>query len=284
MFNWQTAPFMVWCIIVLVGLAQMVLAWSGIHFYFPKSKKRSRKKSFTDRIIANVVSFSYGLRYKLEKRREIFQNEYETDHALTDEYVKSRLEKRIVGGFILTEAAIPAPWNTIEPVEGFRLLGSEEYGERDVKNIVAAVSAENIFPLLHEVVFWLGANISVAITDHNQKDNKVRNYVAFNKDTIILWSIFQRYRWMIQNNGDITISLWSDSSEIECHLETTKLFVFFAENGEPVKRFLQKFGLYENRKMKFFPEGGAITLNKWRNSDELRDMLNELNSEEMQAM
>lgn len=284
MINWETAPFIIWCVVVLIGLVQIAAKWFGIRFYFPKSKKSSREKSFTDRIIANVVSFSYGLRYKLEERRGIFQNEYETDHALTDEYVKSMLEKRIIEGFILTQAAIPSPWNTIIPVEGFRVLEDEEYGEKGVKNIVAAVSAENIFPLLQEVIFWLGGDISVAITDHNQKDNKVRNYVAFNKDAIILWSVFLNHRWMIQNNGDITISLWSDSSEIECHLETTKLFVFFAENGEPVKRFLQKFGLYENRKMKFFPEGGAITLNKWRNSDELRELLNELNSEEMRAM
>ena len=45
-----------------------------------------------------------------------------------------------------------------------------------------------------------------------------------------------------------------------------------------------KVWLVRKSENEIFPEGGAITLNKWRNSDELRDLLNELNSEEMQAM
>ncbi|NIA28629.1 MAG: hypothetical protein GWP06_01790 [Actinobacteria bacterium] len=283
MINWEIAPFVVWCIIILIGLVRSVGEWSGIRFYLPKRKKRSRENSLAGRIMGNVVSFSSGLQYKLEERKELFQNEYEIDHALMDEYVKSMLEKRIIEGFILTEATIPSPWNTMKPVEGFRVLEDEGYDEKGEKNIVAAVSAENIFSLLHKVVFWLGGDISVAITDHNQKDGKVRNYAAFNKDAIILWSIFQNHRWLIQNNGDITVSLWTESGEIECHLETTKLFVSFTKNSKPVKQFLEEFGLYENRKMQFFPEGGVITLNKWRNSDELQKLLNGLNSEEMQA-
>ncbi len=282
MIKWEIAPFIVWSLIILIGLVRTAFNLLGIRTNFRTREKRPKASVITSRIMERIISSSSNLQYTLEKRRQAFQDEYEITPDLVADYVKATLEKRIIDSFILTEAAIPSPWNTIKPVEGFRVFEDQGNGEKELKNIVVSVSAENIFPLLYQVVFWLGEQISIAITDHNQKDEKVRNYVALNKDAIILWSVFQSYRWMIQNNGDISISLWTDSGEIEFHLETTKLFVFFTKHSESVTQFLEKFGLHENNEMKFFPENGVITLNKWRNSDELRMMLNELNSEDIQ--
>lgn len=281
--DWDNAIFIAWCIIVFAGLVKMMLARMGISPQLGIGNVKAKKSIFEYRIVGIFITFLKDLLSALKERQHLFQNENKMEPELVDEHVKSMLRKRIIEGFVLTEAAIPSPWNTIKPVEGFRVFEDQRYGEEHLNNVVACVSAENIFLMLHDVIFMIGEQISVAITEHNSSNNEVHSYVAHNKDAIILWSIFLAHRWMIQNNGDISISLWSDDGDIECHLESTKLFVFFTKESETVTQFLRKFGLQENKDMKFFPEGGVITLNKWRNTHELQIMLNELNSEEMQA-
>jgi len=191
---------------------------------------------------------------------------------------------RIIGDFVLTEAAMPIPGNTVQPKEGFRIDEWESDEQDGLKRLRAAVSAEHIFDLFTAMIIWLNDAVSLSIVQTDYEEGKIYYYFAYDKDVPVLLSIFSNYRWMIQNNGEVIFTFATESKEVECQLDDTKIFTFYAWNLQPVIDFLAKFGIKEDKKMIFFPERGYITFSSTEYSEQLAKLVQDLNIDETRVI
>lgn len=193
-------------------------------------------------------------------------------------------ENRIIGDFVLTEAAMPLPDNTIQLKEGFRIDDVSDDEHEKVLCVNVAVSAEHLFDLFTAMLIWLDDIVTLYIAHLNYEEGKIYKYFAYNKDVAVLLSKFENYRWMIQNYGELVLTFGSVSQDIQCLLDDTKLIRFYTTDVQPVIDFLSQFGLKEDKKMKFFPEGDFVTFGGIQYSAQLAGLLDDINIDESIVM
>ena len=203
-----------------------------------------------------IILTAFMMFYFMRTRMQIHQAHAakKTGSQLQD-YLEALRETRMIGDFVLTGAAIPAPEIQAPPSEGYRQYPHEGYFKINGGSIVvASVSAEKMRGLMLSFIELLGDTASISFTDYHSDAKHIVDYIAYNRDAYMVANVLDNNWRMILNNADIVTSLFSTEIKVEIVLSQAKTVHIHAVETAPFVRCLRDYGLSEKPDMHFIYE------------------------------
>ena len=162
--------------------------------------------------------------------------------------------------FHLTDAVRPALDLKIKPCQGYRhdAYIDDETGAK-VPVIMAAASAEILFPLFMDLVGRLGPMVDVVLeTSHDTNSGNHTDLYRDHIDAPVLASSLWSYEDLLMNDGCTGIAVLNPNTPQEVQFDEHKLLIV---HGSPLEQFefaLEQRGVYHRPDMRFITEAEHV--------------------------
>lgn len=162
--------------------------------------------------------------------------------------------------FRLTDAVRPAMDLKIKPSQGYRhdVYVDDETGAK-VPVIMAAASAEILFPLFMELVGRLGPMVDVVLeTSHDTTAGSHTDMYRDHIDAPVLASTLWDYEDLLMNDGCTGIAVLNPNTPQEVQFDEHKLLIIYGSPLEPFEFNLEQRGVHCCPDMRFITEAEHI--------------------------
>lgn len=170
------------------------------------------------------------------------------------------LEQSRYDDFQLTAAVRPAIDLKVKPLQGYRhdVYVDEESGSR-VPVIMAAASAEVLFPLFMDLVERLGQTVDVVLeTSHNHDVSGHTDLYREQIDLPVLTSILSEYENLLTNDGCTGIAVLNPRTPQEVQFDEHKLLIVYGSPLEPFEHILESHGVHCCERIQFLTEAEHV--------------------------
>lgn len=174
--------------------------------------------------------------------------------SVTAEKIQQAMKHRTFGAFTVPPAVVFFKAGDDLPQEGYKVRKHVLPNGRFQYQAIVSVSAEKLLDLFDALLPLLGEYCHVVLQDFGAREGELIEYVAYQKDTVIVRSILCDFEELLLNDGLIGLAVYSDIVRAEVQLTQQKVIQIFALDLIPFRRLLQRYGIEENPKLKFLFE------------------------------
>jgi len=190
--------------------------------------------------------------------KQAFQR-YEENRALaqaqaaipTDKDIRKALSNKSFGTFTLTQAVAICPDSGLTPREGYKRFREETNDGFTYNFLAVSVSAERLFDVFDELVSCMANACGVALEDHRAEQVDHVDYIAHQKDTVVVRSILRDFEDMVLDDGFLGVAVFSESDLVEVQISDHKLIYIMADDLNPFQEILFKHGIREDQDLAF---------------------------------
>jgi hypothetical protein len=181
---------------------------------------------------------------------------------ITPKMLQEAMAHRRFGTFTLPPAVVVFKIGSKVPVEGYRVQKSLLPNGRCRYQVTVAASAEKILDLFDALLMCLGEYCHVVVQDFGIPEAYEVDYFAFQKDMVIVRSIFYDFEELLLNDGFMGLAVYNEAVPAEVQLTQHKIIQIFALDLKPFRQVLNRYRIEENPELKFLFEDFHLHLEK----------------------
>lgn len=164
------------------------------------------------------------------------------------------------GDFRLTEAIRPTARNGVRPIQGFRY---DKYLDREFRTeipvIMAAASAEILFPLFVQLAQRLGDSVDVVLeTSHEHETSGHCDLFREQIEIPVLTSTLWDFEELLLNDGCTGIAVINPRTPQEIQFDEHKMLILYGHPLESFEQLLEEFEVPFKPSMRFITEGEHV--------------------------
>lgn len=180
--------------------------------------------------------------------------------SISDAQLAAHLDVKQYEGFQLTEAVRPAMDLKVKPSQGYRHdVYVDEETKAKVPVIMAAASADRLFPLFMNLISRLGPTVDVVLeSSHAANEGGHIDLYREHIDMPVLTSILWDFEDLLMNDGCTGIAVLNPNTPQEIQFEEHKLLIVYGSPLEPYEFTLESHGVGEKQDIKFITEAEHI--------------------------
>lgn len=180
----------------------------------------------------------------------------------TETELRAHFDREEYEGFTLTRAVRPSLDLTIIPKEGYKeTTFYDEYIDRSVPVLVAAVTAQKLADVFSALLRQIGTSVSVVLqTSHDRADasEDLKELARLEIDSVILQSTLYDYEELLWNDGCTGIAVFNAQEELEVQFDEHKLFTIYAIDLTPFRQILADYEIPYNPDLKLITDADHI--------------------------
>ena len=187
--------------------------------------------------------------------------------------MEAHLARSRYGRFTLTEAVRPGWALDVVPQAGFRHDAYvDPHTNARMPAVVAAVSAEELFPTFLELLEPLGDSCDVVLESSHDVDDRHRELTRDGVERLVLESMLWEYEDLLLNDGCTSIAVMHPELSLEVQLDEHKLLVIYAQSRLPFERILRGRGLDRNDRIRFISQGEHLHTSHARHARQFEEL------------